>query len=198
MLPTQLEFGGINFTLVPSGKRNAVSAHGQTIQLPAGKFTRLYLLAAAANNDQKATFRVDDKPVELTIQEWTGNIGQWDNRSWTTRQEPIPLRPGAPAPPPGAPPRMRKVMDFDGKITPGFIKRDDVAWFASHIHGSDGNFEAYSYSYLFAYPIDLPSNAKTLTLPDNQRIRILAITAADEPGAVRPAQPLYDTLGPTP
>src|SRR5437764_3245077 len=67
MLPTQLEFGGINFNLAPSGKRNAVRAHGQTIQLPAGKFTRLYLLAAAANNDQKATFRVDDKPVELTI-----------------------------------------------------------------------------------------------------------------------------------
>jgi len=197
MLPAQLEFGGIQFQLGPTGKRNAVSARGQTIKLPPGKFSRLYLLAAAANNDQKATFRVDDKPVELTIQEWTGNIGQWDNRSWSTRQEPVPLRPGAPAPPPGAPPRMRKVMDFDGKITPGFIKRDDVAWFASHIHGSDGNFEAYSYSYLFAYPIDLPPNAKTLTLPDNQRIRILAITAADEAGTVRPAQPLYDTLEPS-
>jgi len=31
-------------------------------------------------------------------------------------------------------------------------------------------------------------------MPDNQRIRIMAITAVDETGAVRPAQPLYDTL----
>jgi alpha-mannosidase len=191
MLPPAIEYAGIRFSLAAPGKPNAASAHGQTIPIPAGKFNRVYLLAASANGDQKATFLVDDKPVELTIQEWSGKIGQWDNRSWTTHQEGMPSRAGAPA-------RMRTVMDFAGTITPGFIKRDDVAWFASHLHGPDGNFEAYSYSYLFAYPIDLPANAKTLTLPDNPRIRILAITAADEPGKVHPAQPLYDTLEPAP
>jgi alpha-mannosidase len=36
-----------------------------------------------------------------------------------------------------------------------------------------------------------------LTLPDNDRIRILAISVADEAGLVTPAQPLYDTLEPT-
>jgi len=87
-------------------------------------------------------------------------------------------------------------MDFGGKVTPGFIKRDAIAWYASHLHNSDGGFEAYAYSYLFIYPIDLPANAKTLTLPDNPRIRILAISAANETGEVHPAQPLYDTLIP--
>ncbi|HWX53171.1 MAG TPA: glycoside hydrolase family 38 C-terminal domain-containing protein [Verrucomicrobiae bacterium] len=193
MLPTAIEYAGIRFHLAAAGKPNAVSAQGQTITLPVGKFARLYLLAAAIG-DQKGTFILGGRPVELTIQDWTGKIGQWDTRSWSTRQEPIPLRPGAPAPPPGAPPRMRTIMDFSGKITPGFIKRDDVAWFASHVHGPDGNFEAYTYSYLFAYPIDLPANARTLTLPDNPRIRILAITATNEAGEVRPVQPLYDTL----
>ena len=91
---------------------------------------------------------------------------------------------------------MRTVTDFSGKITPGFIKRDDVAWFTSHLHGPDGNFEAYAYSYLFAYPIDLSANTRTLTLPDNQRIRILAITVTNEAGNVHPVQPLYDALGP--
>jgi alpha-mannosidase len=196
MLPTSIEYAGIHFKLAAPGKLNAMSAHGQAVKLPAEKFNRLYLIAAAANGDQKATFRVDDQPLDLTIQEWTGKIGQWDNRSWSARQEPIPLRPGAPAPPPGAPPRMRTVMDFGGKITPGFIKRDEIAWYASHLHNSDGGFEAYTYSYLFVYPIDLPANAKTLTLPDNPRIRILAITAANETGEVHPAQPLYDTLIP--
>jgi alpha-mannosidase len=196
MLPASIEYAGIHFNLAAPGKPNAMSAHGQAIPLPAGKFNRLYLIAAAANGDQKAAFRVDDHALDLTIQEWNGKVGQWDNRSWSTRQEPIPLRPGAPAPPPGAPPRMRTVMDFGGKVTPGFIKRDDIAWYSSHLHNGDGAFEPYAYSYLFVYPIDLPANAKTLTLPDNPRIRILAITAANESGEVHPAQPLYDTLIP--
>lgn len=34
---------------------------------------------------------------------------------------------------------------------------------------------------------------KTLTLPDNDRVRILAITVAREGPGVFPAQPLYDT-----
>ncbi len=78
-------------------------------------------------------------------------------------------------------------------ITPGFIKRAPVAWFASHRHGADGANEPYAYSYLFAYTIDLPAGAKALALPNNERIRILAITVANEVGEVRPAQPLYDT-----
>jgi alpha-mannosidase len=133
---------------------------------------------------------VGSREVELTIQDWTGYIGQWDNRIWTTRQEPMPPRPGAPA---NAPPRMRTVSEMTG-LTPGFIKRAPVAWFASHRHGTDGTNEPYAYSYLFAYAIDLPGDARTLTLPDNDRIRILAVTVADEPNRVEPARPLYDTL----
>ncbi len=197
MLPGKIDSGGIGFRLAPAGagKPNAVVARGQTIALPPGKFTRVYVLAAAANGDQQATFRVGDQPVDLTIQDWTGFIGQWDDRIWRSREEPIPLRPGAPALPAGTPPRMR-VIEY-GEMTglrPGFIKRADVAWFASHRHASDGAAEAYAYSYLFAYSMDVPSNARTLTLPDNANVRILAVTVADESTLVRPAQPLYDTL----
>jgi len=86
------------------------------------------------------------------------------------------------------------VEEFSGTLIPGFIKRADVAWYSSHRHAPDGSNEPYAYAYLFAYPIDLPAGATTLTLPDNDRIRILAISAADEAGRVSPAQPLYDTL----
>ncbi|HKE31873.1 MAG TPA: glycoside hydrolase family 38 C-terminal domain-containing protein, partial [Candidatus Angelobacter sp.] len=197
MLPASIDYAGVRFSLAPAGtgKPNAVSAHGQAIKLPGGKFSRLYLLAAAANGDQTETFRVGDQQTELTIQEWTGQIGQWDNRSWNTRQEQIKSRPGSPSSMPGAPPRFRTVLEFTGKITPGFIKRADVAWFASHIHSVDGSFEPYSYSYLFTYPLDIPPGADTLTLPDNPRIRILAISVANEPSHTEAAQPLYDTLG---
>ncbi len=197
MLPREISFSGIRFKLAPAdvGKPNAVLAHGQTITLPPGKYNRVYLLAAAANGDQKGTFRAGEKSVELTIQDWTGFIGQWDNRIWKVTEEPIRPPQGAPTPPPGTPPRTRtNIYGEMSGLRPGFIKRADVAWFASHRHAADGSAEAYAYSYLFAYVIDLPAGARTLVLPDNERIRILAITVADEPSIVNAVQPLYDTL----
>jgi alpha-mannosidase len=196
MLPGSVDFAGIQFSLAPaaSGKPDAVTARGQILDLPQGKFNRLYLLAASAHGDQDAKFLVDDKPVSLTIQEWTGAIGQWDSRTWETHLQPVPLRPGSPTPRPGTPPRMRQVKEFTGTLIPGFIKRADVAWFVSHRHAPDASNEPYAYSYLFAYALDLPANAKKLTLPNNNEIRILAVSAAGEVDEVRPSQPLYDTL----
>lgn len=209
MLSSDIEFSGVHFHLAPAGtgKPDAVAAHGQTINLPAGKFTRIYLLAASAQQlgfgenrqqynatgDSEATFKVDSTPIELNIERWTGFIGQWDNRSWDTKQIPIERPASAPALPAGAP-TTRTEQFFNGQITPGFIKPADVAWFSSHWHDDAGANEAYQYSYLFAYAIDVPNGAKTLTLPDNERIRILAVTVADESPEVKPATPLYDTL----
>ncbi|HEX3184193.1 MAG TPA: glycoside hydrolase family 38 C-terminal domain-containing protein, partial [Pyrinomonadaceae bacterium] len=195
MLPREIWFGGIRFSLGPTLKPNALIARGQTISLPAGKFNRIYLLAAAAGADQKGTFWLGDQSAQLTIQEWTGFVGQWDTRIWKTTEEAIQQRPGAPPPPAGTPVRTRSNPYGEMlSIRPGFIKRSDIAWFSSQRRGADGNAEPYAYSYLFAYAVDLPAGAKTLTLPDNERIRILAISLVDEPPGVTPAAPLYDTL----
>jgi alpha-mannosidase len=189
MVPEEIEFGPITFRLAPPTRMNAVTPRGQTLDLPTGEWNRLYLLAAA-EGDQTETFEVDGSSVELTIQDWTGYIGQWDNRIWTSREEPAPRRPGEPA---NAPPRMRTVSEVSG-LTPGFIKRTPVAWFASHRHDTDGSNQPYQYSYLFAHAIDLPPGARALTLPVNERIRILAVTVALEEDRVWPAHPLYDTM----
>jgi alpha-mannosidase len=197
MLPAEISYAGIRFRLAnPAGsKPNALVARGQTIKLPAGKFTRLYLLAASADGDQRAAFRAGDSRFELTVQHWGGFIGQWDTRQWEQGEWPVP---------PGASPEMaarireqRLRADPYARMTgirPGFIKRADVAWYASHHHTSNGASPPYAYSYLFAYPIDLPPGARTLTLPDNDKIRVMAVTVSDEGAAVRPARPLYDTL----
>lgn len=71
------------------------------------------------------------------------------------------------------------MLDFTG-LKPGYIKRAPVAWFASHRHTAEGANEPYAYSYLFAYSIPLPEDARTVTLPDNNKIRIMAITVSDE------------------
>jgi alpha-mannosidase len=177
LLPAEIPYSGLHFQLAPAetGKPNAVIAHGQSISLPSGNFNRLYLLAASADGDQRAIFRVGEKKTELTIQDWSGRIGQWDDRSWSK------ITSGD------------SYGDYTG-LTPGFIKRTPIAWFASHRHTAEGANEAYAYSYLFAYSIDVPANARTVALPNNDKIRILAMTVVDEEGDLRPAQPLYDVL----
>ena len=192
ILPREIAYDGIRFNLAPAAKPNAVVAHGQTITLPSGNYNRVYLLAAAANGDQKGMFRAGEKSTNLTIQEWTGFIGQWDDRIWKTTEDPITQRPGTP---PGTPVRTRTnpYGEMIG-LRPGFIKRADVAWFSSQRRAADGSAEPYAYSYLFAYALDVPRGSRTLTLPDNDRIRILAVTVADEPWVITPAHPLYDTL----
>jgi alpha-mannosidase len=204
MLPTELSYNGINFRLAKATGPNAVIPRGQTVTLPAGNYNRVYVLAASAEGDQKATFRVGDTATDLTIQNWTGYIGQWDNRRWKTVDQPTPAAPAADDNSPAAQ-RARRMLEYVktrgpltteefAGLTPGFIKPASVAWFASHRHGSDGSNEAYDFSYLYAYSLDVPANAKTLTLPNNSRIRILAITVANESDPVQAAQPLYDTL----
>ncbi len=183
MLPPQIDFGGIRFQLAQPGKANAVTAKGQSIQLPAGAYRRVYILAAA-DGDQNATLKVGTDPVELTVQDWGGFIGQWWARTWNKKEEPSS---------PGKEPRT--VLEYTG-VKPAFIKRSPVAWYSDHRHTAEGENEPYSYSYLYAYAIDLPANTRTLTLPDNSKIRVLAVTVADEGAQVHPAQPLYDTMGP--
>jgi len=178
MLPAEITFNAVEFHLAPAktGMPNAIAAKGQTINLPAGSNNRLYLLAASYDGDQKATFKVGDKNVELNIEDWGGFIGQWDDRQWSSKDT-----------------SQDDYGDMLG-IKPGFIKRADLAWYCSHHHNAAGENVPYRYSYLFAYQIDIPAGAHSITLPKNEKLRILAISVADEASAVQPAQPLYDVL----
>ena len=210
MLPTTLPFGAITFRLGPAwtDHPNALVARGQAISLPAGKFNRVYILAAA-DGDQKGTFRAGDRSKEMNIQDWHGKIGQWDTRTWIERKIELPT----PAEPPADDhswqaerdrrtraevaahgPRTRIEPEMTG-LNPAFIKRAPVAWFASHYHSAQGTNKPYDYCYLFAYSMDIPEGATTLTLPDNDKIRIMAITVAGATGKLHPVQPLYDVLG---
>jgi alpha-mannosidase len=202
MLPGTIDFGPVQFKLGPagSGKANAMAAKGQTLQLPAGSFNRVYVLAASSDGDQKATFKVGDKAVDLTIEDWGGFVGQWDTRIWKMPPHDWAVSAHHAVWPPTNPVNGRMEPhypeDYVG-LTPGYIKTADLAWYCSHHHTADGLNEPYQYSYLFAYAIDLPANAKTLTLPNNDKVKVLAVSVADEGPLVKPAQPLYDTLGRT-
>jgi len=204
VLPTDLAYNGIHFSLAPANeaKPNAATALGQTLDLPAG-YNTVYVLAAAVDGDHHATFHVGDQPFDVLVQDWTGFVGQWDDRQWKTAEVPVPAEPAA-GDTSRAAERARRIRayvqehgpmmheEFAG-LTPGFIKPAPVAWYSSHRHASDGSNEAYAYSYLFAYRLDIPAGASTLKLPYDKNLKILSISVAKEAGEIYPVQPLSDT-----
>ena len=165
MLPSTLNYGAIVFKT--NGK--AIVPLGERIAIPK-RFNRVYVLAAGIEGGRKTAFG--------RIQYWTDNIGQWDKRLWQTRVADLPPYPDAP---PNAPPRKRTVTEFAG-LEPAFVKPDPLGWFASHSHAADGSTLPYQYSYLFVYTARVEG---TFTLPEDDNIRIFAITASDEGPEVR-------------
>jgi alpha-mannosidase len=183
LLPATIVSEGITFRVIPGrlAERNAVICNGQKIPIPAGRFSTVYILAASKGGDQRGVFQVGGKPVSLTVQDWSGFIGQWDNRIWDASDAK-----GSPR--------------LEGGIyglKPAYIKRDTLAWVGRHRHTAKGSNDIYAYSYLFKYALPLTAGAKSITLPRNTNIRVFAITAALDPNAgTKPAQFLYDTFPP--
>jgi alpha-mannosidase len=169
LFPETLMIDGIQFNFGPvaDGRNNVLVCKGQKIILPkTGNFNHVYLLAAALT-DTTGTFKSGSLKSTLRIQAYQGNIGQFDNRTW----------------------------DKLGRMTglqKGFIKRDEVAWVATHVH-RDTLTIPYQFAYMFKYKLDASPAGGTLQLPDNESIKIFAISVADNPAdQVQPAQPLYD------
>ncbi|MDP4292786.1 MAG: alpha-mannosidase, partial [Bacteroidota bacterium] len=136
---------------------------------PAGDYTKMYILASA-NDDTKGDFVVDDKTCTLNVQGWSGYVGQFYNRKFALDGETVT------------------------NIDKPYFKKDNIAWYASHRHQAyPSKNEAYQYTYIYKYEIDLPRNAKSITLPKNNRIKIFAISLAkDEPAGTNAVQSLTD------
>jgi len=140
---------------------------------------RVELLAAATEDTRPVRFKLGKQKRELAVQSWTGFVGQWDDRIWDREFPEVDFRGDG------------KVVGFE----PGYIKRDPIAWFATHRHHPQAGNESYRFSYLFRYSFDVPAGAATLTLPDDARIKLFAATAVTGGGArLSPAAPLYDDL----
>jgi alpha-mannosidase len=179
--PATVASGGVSFQFgsAEDGGKNALTCQGQSLDLPAGTFNRVYLLAAAVDGDQQGDLQVDGVSSPWTVQDWSQFIGQWDKRLWRGEVPELTYD-------------WSNVMDG---MVPGYIKRAPVAWYCSHRHDAKQGNEFYQYAYFFKYGVDLSPGAKKLTLPNNDKIRVFAVSVANEPGAgVTPAAPLYDTF----
>lgn len=183
MLPDTIMSEGIVFSLgsKKDGEKNALSCNGQSISFPEGKFNRIYFLAASAENDTRGDFKLDGKPYKVEIPKWDGFIGQWDNRKWYGY----------------------KWQEWDYEwdnifftgLIPGYVRKGNVAYFTTHRHLKNGEDDPYSYAYLYKCKLDLPIGTKEIALPQNEKIKILAVSLAEnENDATFPASTLFDTL----
>lgn len=77
--------------------------------------------------------------------------------------------------------------------TEGFLKDAEIAYVGTHRHAPGGD-EAYEYTYMFKFGLDIPKGATSLILPDNKQIVLFAATLVkeDQP-QVMPASNLYRT-----
>nr|WP_321408439.1 glycoside hydrolase family 38 C-terminal domain-containing protein [uncultured Carboxylicivirga sp.] len=170
LVPDKIVSEGIEFQM--GGKSdlemNAVNCKNQEIELPKGNYNKIYLLACAVN-DQTVNFKVDGTEYTLDIQGWTGYVGQYYNRVFAKDNVTVT------------------------NLEDAYYKDCNIAWFASHRHKAyPSENEAYQYSYMYKYELDIPVGAKTLVLPDNDRIKIMAVTVANQQSDVECLQALTD------
>ncbi len=171
LIPENLVSEGVRFKMGSTKdlQKNVVSCKGQEFKLPSGDFNKIYFLASATT-ETSGSFIVNGKVVNLNVGNWRGFIGQHYDRQF----------------------------DLDGftvkSVKEPFLKNDNIAWFASHWHfGYPTRNEPYSYSYIFKYEISLPAHCSTITLPNNPKIKVFAVTVATkEADEVQILQPLTD------
>jgi alpha-mannosidase len=157
LLPEEINADGVLFQLGTGGSgNNALISKGDSLKLPSGDFNRINILAAATE-DTKGVFKVDDKIFNVGIQYYSGFIGQWSSLVYNDKNKPT-----------------------DFKMVPSFLKTDNIAWVGTHRHDFSGINEAYIYCYFFKYSIDISKGAKMLVLPVNDKIRIMAVTLSND------------------
>ncbi len=175
MIGDKVQVGNISFDMGPktTATYNAVECVGQTIDLPAG--TRVLHILAAADVEQDVVFRAGDKDIPLSIGGWSGHLGQWDTREF--EGEVIELSYS-----------LRNPLKT---IHPAFYRDHRVAWSATHHHIPTGD-KMYGYSYLFAYRLEIPEGATSITLPNSRFVRIAAMSVGDEGKAEALQSPFED------
>ena len=179
IFPSRLNTNDVEFRLGSTQEKalQAVGCQGQRIDLGDVKGNQIHMLAAATE-DVTATFLVGNQSHQLGVQSWTGFVGQWYDRVWD---------------------RSFGENDFqcDGKVVsilPAYVKRDPIAWFATHRHHPSQGNEAYRFSYLYHYVLPRgDATVKELVLPHDERVRVFAVSVSDG-ASVTPAAALYDNF----
>ena len=178
LFPSSLRAAGLSFTLGPNlpGAYNALACRGQELDLPAGDFDHLALLATSTDR-AGTTMRFPGAATRssggstgesVRVPYYSGFVGQWKLFSgrigWLLR-----------------------------RWKPGFIERTPVAWIGSHRHDRRVRDQVYTYCYLFLIEIPVSPGTRTLRLPNAPEVKLFAATVSRASGwSLEPAALFYD------
>ena len=203
LFPRQIQYKGVTFEMGPADSKNALIVRGETIQLPPHNgMRRLYVLSASSKGDLTAVMRIGggeepradgDKREDLTIanadkdKKPKMNGMNWleERRVYPDFAEPVGQADSCII-------NGQRTVGA-GRLAPGYIKRDPIAWICTHLHDVEGENLVYNYGYLFVQTYDIPDGVNSVTLPWNDKLRIMAMSMGTaENDEVQPLQELFD------
>ncbi len=181
LVPEKISSGSIFFKIDKKNDCNALLCRGDRLPLPQKSFNRLSMLISSEEDTwNEFTFTgIEMKSKSVFIPSSTGFIGQYDTRQWKRKS------------------RWEK-RDYIWKIpctgsTPGFMRREEVAFFTTHIHAY-GQDLPYQFGYMYRIDFDIPEGADMLTLCDNQKVKIISITLSRKEAPIKNCRHRIDTF----
>lgn len=178
-LPESIESGSIIFRLNKGKENDCLACGGQKLPLNDTSYNRISLLVSA-KNDTRTEFFFEGKqtvPVEATIPSATGFVGQYDTRIWKRKN----------------PWKKRDYFWWTPctGVAPGYIKREEIAFFTTHIH-SQGDDLPYRFGYMFRIDLNIPEGAEHLKLPGDPGVKIFSATLSRRKAAAENCRFLTD------
>lgn len=140
LLGTAQSWNGVRFQFGSANKdANVVSCHGQAIPLPAGKFSKLEMLAIAVNGAQASqNFTITYADTNLN-QTFSQSLSDWNSPDSNSGESQV------------------VTMDYRDQADG---TRDDTTY----------------YIYGYSFNLNASNAAQSLVLPDNNNVKIFAIT----------------------
>lgn len=170
IMPEIINNGPISFQFIKSDQYCALACGGELLTVPdlrpGIRADSIYILAAS-DTGTDAVFRFPEAPdreVVISVPPMTGFLGQYDTRIWER---------------PGKEPRDYIWKNKCLRVDPGYITRQRLEFYSTHMHGAGIDFPYY-YGYLYRFRIDLPPNVGSIQMPRDARIKIFSMTASGD------------------
>ncbi|MEZ4386081.1 MAG: glycoside hydrolase family 38 C-terminal domain-containing protein [Candidatus Krumholzibacteriia bacterium] len=177
LIPGEFVRDGVRFRTGPRerGAANLLRCQGQVLEIPGTAGERhLQLIACAVDGPREVAFqtdRGDDPPVWFP--DGREFFGQWDSRLVG-----------------------EDVVHDAGQVTPAYVTEGDLGWIVTHRHEADGTVAPYVFTHFYRIDVDLQlplrQPARTVTLPDDPAVVILAASVVAGGDEITPICDLVD------
>jgi len=172
LVPGEFVRDGVRFRTGPQspGAANLVRCAGQSVALPEPDLPAVQLLMCAVAAPREAAFPLADGTVHHAwIPDGRAYFGQWDSRL-----------------------AGDDLAHDAAALVPAYTTEADVGWVVTHRHDGEGRQEPYVFTHFYRVEIPAGAGARTLTLPDDPALIVLAASQTESGRALRPAHSFVD------